>query len=188
MNRFYQCLLIGSTVLLSWLGMQIVHEFGHVLGAWLSGGTVAKVVLRPLTISYTALATNPHPLLTVWAGPLIGAGLPLAVWWCAAACNLPGTYLLRFFAGFCLIANGAYIGVGSLARIGDPAVMLANGAPVWQLWVFGVVTVPLGLWLWHGLGKDFALGKTARKIHPVAACVILLLLIFTIAIEWALGR
>ena len=185
MNRFYQCILIGSTVLLSWLGMQIVHEFGHVLGAWFSGGTVAKVVLHPLTISYTTLTTNPHPLLTVWAGPVIGAALPLAVWSCAAACRLPGSYLLRFFAGFCLIANGAYIGVGSLARIGDPAVMLSNGAPVWQLWTFGAATAPLGLWLWHGLGKHFGLGKASKKNHPLAAYVILLLLIFTIAIEWA---
>jgi hypothetical protein len=24
--------------------MMVVHEFGHVVGAWLTGGTVAKVV------------------------------------------------------------------------------------------------------------------------------------------------
>jgi hypothetical protein len=47
----------------SWLLMQAVHESGHVLGARLGGGTVAQVVLHPLTISRTDLAANPHPLL-----------------------------------------------------------------------------------------------------------------------------
>jgi hypothetical protein len=31
-------LLAGSTLLASWLGMQAVHEAGHVLGAKLTGG------------------------------------------------------------------------------------------------------------------------------------------------------
>jgi hypothetical protein len=42
-KRFHQFILIGS-LLLSWLAMTVVHEFGHVVGAWLTGGTVAKVV------------------------------------------------------------------------------------------------------------------------------------------------
>jgi hypothetical protein len=36
--------LILSIVLASWLGMQVVHEFGHVVGAWLTGGQVSQVV------------------------------------------------------------------------------------------------------------------------------------------------
>ena len=82
--RLHQALLMGSTLVLSWLGMMAVHEFGHVLGAWLSGGTIAKVVLHPLTISRTDLAHNPHPLLVVWAGPAVGVLLPLLAWGAAA--------------------------------------------------------------------------------------------------------
>src|SRR5258707_10264948 len=119
MKRVHQVVLIVSAVLLSWLGMMIVHEFGHVVGAWLTGGTVAKVVLHPLTISRTDLSYNPQPLIVVWAGPVLGVWLPLAAWGGAVLLRLPGRYLLRFFAGFCLIANGAYIGVGELDRIGD---------------------------------------------------------------------
>src|SRR6266852_2985807 len=101
--------LIVSTVLGSWLGMQAVHEFGHVLGARLTGGRVAQVVLHPLTISRTDLSHNPRPLLVVWAGPAFGVLLPLALWGVAAGLRLPGAFVLRFFAGFCLLANGAYI-------------------------------------------------------------------------------
>jgi hypothetical protein len=77
-NR-HQVILIASTLLGSWLGMQAVHELGHVAGAWLTGGRVEKVVLHPLTISRTDLAHNPAPLLVVWAGPTVGVLLPLAL-------------------------------------------------------------------------------------------------------------
>jgi predicted Zn-dependent protease len=48
-------MLIGSTVVGSWLGMQAVHELGHVLGAWWTDGDVSRVVLHPLSISRTDL-------------------------------------------------------------------------------------------------------------------------------------
>ena len=38
MKRLPQLLLIASTLVASWFGMQAVHEFGHVLGAWLNRG------------------------------------------------------------------------------------------------------------------------------------------------------
>src|SRR5207244_10528916 len=109
-DRLHQVVLITSTVLGSWLGMQAVHESGHVVGAWLTGGRVDKVVLHPLTISRTDLAHNPHPLPVVWAGPIVGIVIPLLLWASAARLGMPGTFVLRFFAGFCLLANGLYIG------------------------------------------------------------------------------
>jgi Peptidase M50B-like len=69
-RRLNQIVLILSTVLGSWLGMQAIHESGHVFGAWLTGGRVTRVVLHPLTISRTDLAHNPSPLAVVWAGPV----------------------------------------------------------------------------------------------------------------------
>src|SRR4051794_31007732 len=113
-QRFHQTVLIVSALLASWLGMQAIHEFGHVVGAWWTGGRVAEVVLHPLTISRTDLAENPSPLLVVWAGPVLGCLLPLVPWGLAEALRWPWAYLPRFFAGFCLIANGAYIAGGSL--------------------------------------------------------------------------
>src|SRR3954454_8287879 len=91
-NRLPQVVLIISTVLGSWLGMQAVHEAGHVLGAWLTGGRVARVVLNPLTISRTDLEHNPRPRAVVWAGPLVGVAVPVAMWAAAAAGRLPGAF------------------------------------------------------------------------------------------------
>ena len=60
----------------SWLGMMLVHEAGHVLHAWVSGGTVTKVVLGPLVISRTDVNPNPHPLFEIWGGPVWGCLVP----------------------------------------------------------------------------------------------------------------
>jgi hypothetical protein len=189
MKRLHQGILIAATVSGSWLGMQAVHELGHVLGAWLTGGRIAKVVLHPLAISRTDLALNPSPLVVAWAGPAIGVALPLLGWIIAARARLPWTYLPRFFAGFCLIANGAYVAFGSLDRVGDCGEMLRHGSAIWHLWLFGAVTVPAGLWLWHRQGMHFGLGPAGEKVSPgatyvcLATCVLLVLLGFMMAGE-----
>jgi hypothetical protein len=167
--RVHQAVLIVSAAALSWLGMMAVHELGHVAGAWWTGGRVAKVVLHPLTISRTDLTHNPRPLAVAWAGPALGVLLPLAAFGVAAALRWPGAYLLRFFAGFCLIANGAYIGAGSFDGVGDAGDLLRHGSPPWPLWLFGLVTVPAGLALWHRLGPHFGLGPARGTVSPWAA-------------------
>ena len=177
MNRLPQIVLILSTVVGSWLGMQAIHESGHVLGAWLTGGRVERVVLHPLTISRTDLTLNPNPLVVVWGGPVFGVAMPLLLWAVAAAARLPGTFVLRFLAGFCLLANGLYIAVGSFDRVGDCGEMLRHGSAMWQLWLFGVLTVPVGLSLWHSQGRHFGLGPAKGKVSrsvayaSLAACV-----------------
>ena len=177
MKRIHQSVLIVSLLPLCWFAMMGVHEWGHVIAGWATGGEVQKVVLHPLSISRTDIEPNPRPLITVWAGPLIGVLLPLAIWAICFWRRLPCEYLFRFFAGFCLIANGAYIGVGSAEGIGDAGKMLQFGSPTWLLCLFGVITIPLGFRLWHGLGPKFGLGKSPNKTNPKTAYTMLFLLI-----------
>lgn len=174
--------LLPATLIAAWFGMQQLHELGHVLGAWLTGGRVECVVLHPLSFSRTDLAHNPHPLVVVWAGPMLGALSPLLMWLTAERFKLPGAFVLRFFAGFCLLANGLYIGVGSFDKVGDCGEMLRHGAHIWQLWLFGIATAPAGLLLWHGLGRHFGLGRKAIEpslpvVYGTAAVSIALLAI-----------
>ena len=183
MNRAFQVLLIGAAMLLAWLWMQIVHELGHCFAVWLTGGSVERVVLHPLAISRTDVDPNPQPLLVVWAGPVVGVLLPLAIWGLAVAARWRLAWLLRFFAGFCLLANGLYIGVGSLERIGDAGDMLRHGSPTWTLWLFGIVTAPVGLALWNGLGPHFGFGGGSPPIDRQAAYACLALLVATIVAE-----
>ncbi len=181
-NRFHQALLILSFIPLCWIGMMAVHELGHVIAAWLTGGTVTKVILHPFSISRTDVIPNPNPFLVVWGGPVIGVILPMIVLFVFHSVRTPLTYLARFFAGFCMITNGAYIGIGSLDRIGDAGDMLKNGTPVWFLWLFGLITLPIGLQLWHGLGVNFGFGKSQGRINSLTAYITLLLLIFIVIV------
>ena len=185
--KYHREILIAATLLGSWLGMQAVHELGHVSGAWLTGGKVEQVVLHPLTISRTDLSENPVPLAVVWAGPLVGAILPLLLWLAAAATKVPGSFILRFFAGFCLIANGLYISLGSFGRIGDCGEMLRHGSAIWHLWLFGLIAAPIGIWLWHGQGVEFGLGKSAKTVNPIIAYIIAAISIATLVAEILLG-
>lgn len=186
--RVHQLVLIVSTLLVSWLGMMIVHEFGHVLVAMLSGGKIERVILHPLVFSRTDLSVNPHPLLVAWGGPVMGCVLPLIAYGAAAAFKVPGHYLLRFFAGFCLIANGGYIGIGSIDRVGDTYQMLLFGSQRWQLWLFGLVASAGGFCLWHRLGSSFGIGPTPKRVAPLAAYAMASLLVVIVCTELLLVR
>ncbi|MCF6284255.1 MAG: molybdopterin-dependent oxidoreductase [Candidatus Hydrogenedentes bacterium] len=62
---------IIATVL-SWYGMMMFHETGHCVGALLRGGAIESVGIPLLGFSQTHYRENPHPLFTVWAGPVGG--------------------------------------------------------------------------------------------------------------------
>jgi hypothetical protein len=187
-TRLLQLNLIVSLALLSWLAMQAVHEFGHVAGAWCTGGIVAKVVLYPTFISRTDLATNPHPLAVVWAGPILGSLLPLVAWGAAVIWRLSAAYLLRFFAGFCLIANGAYIGAGSFYRAGDAGDMLRHGSPIRQLWLFGTAAIIAGLLCWNRLGGHLGFGEAKGHVSRRDSLGCLAGFIFVAAAEFLLAN
>jgi hypothetical protein len=183
MKQFFQAMLIISTILLSWLAMMVVHEVGHVLHAWMSGGTVAQVTLHPLDFSRTELASNPHPLFVAWGGAVWGSVIPLLL--LLLACRLRWTwwYVGAFFAGFCLITNGAYIGAGSLMGAGDAGDLLRHGSPQWLLIVFGLSVFALGLRLWHGLGRHFGLGVSQGQVDWRAAVGVTVAFLVLVLVE-----
>ena len=144
---------IAITVLaVSWWAMTACHELGHILGAYATGGAVQHVELRPWHFSRTDVDPNPLPGIVVWSGPIVGIALPLLVWLLRRKMKLT-----RFFAGFCLIANGCYIGAGWAICAGDTYVMHLTGTPNWLMAAFGVICLALGLCLWHGLGPRLGL-------------------------------
>ena len=173
-DHLYQFVLIASTLGSCWLGMQIAHELGHVLTAYATGETVSKVALHPLIISRTDVSHDRHPLLVIWGGPAIGSLLPLVLLAVAKSLRCGLFYLFQFFAGFCLIANGVYLGVGSFGGVGDAGDLLRHGSPQWTLIAFGLVCTPAGLWLWNGLGPHYGLGNSKGEVDRRA-------------VRWAIG-
>ena len=182
MQRLQQIAFVVSLLALSWMGMMATHELGHVLGALVSGGIVERVVVHPLTISRTDVTPNPNPLIVVWLGPIVGCILPLV-----AAMLVPqrlpfARRTAMFFAGFCLLANGAYIAVGSIDKVGDCGEMLKHGSPLWTLLLFGAITIPIGFWLWHRIGSAKEFLARPELVKPATAWTFLVATVVVFAI------
>ncbi|HWB11081.1 MAG TPA: M50 family metallopeptidase [Pirellulales bacterium] len=156
MVRPFACLFFTATLAASWLAMTATHEFGHVLHVWLSGGRVVGVELPPRGLGHTRVSLNPHPQFVAWGGACWGSilGTSAIVFTRRGALS---RWCGRFFAGTCLIANGAYLGIGGL--FGDPNgaddahELLRQGAHAWQLQLFGLVAASAGLVVRHRLGR-----------------------------------
>ena len=145
-------LVVAPGIYPSWLAMMTVHEAGHVLHAWLSGGTVSAVRVPLTGFSVTEFSTNPRPHFVAWGGAVWGCALPLLAWAALRLLRWRGRSVAQFFAGFCLIANGVYLGVGWKWRAGDAGDLVDYGTPVWVLVGFGLIATGVGLYLWHLLG------------------------------------
>ena len=146
MPRIRQIMFVGSILALCWLGMMAIQEPGHVIGAVMTRGTVQRCVLHPMAILRTDVLPNPHPVVVVWMGPIMGSVLPIA-----ALYFLPSRFpvtrqIVQFFARFCLVANGRkadthrkeknkksrHSGFGHRFRPGREAVCSGSDA-VWRL-------------------------------------------------------
>ena len=131
-----------------WFGMGVVHELGHVFAAWGSGAMVERVVLLP--ISRTDVIGVEYPLFVYGAGAVFGATFPILLWLLALRLRWKAAFPFRFFAGFCLVANGAYIGCDfSVTGPTDAGLLIEHGANRLLLVLFGILCVSTGLFLWH---------------------------------------
>ena len=90
--------------------------------------------------------------------------------------------LLQFFAGFCCIANGAYLGIGVFDRIGDAGEILKAGSPPSMLIAFGLIAFFAGLTIWHRLGSPLAIlhNRTVYDSWLVNGLVATLILVIVV--------
>jgi len=183
MQHFPQILLIVSFVAFSWLAFMETRNGCKTVIATDPPVIQAVSAWPNSCTTWTALARNPHPQLVAWGGPVWGALLPVVLLITARRLRSRGVYLFRFFAGFCLIANGLYLLVDSFGRGGDGGTLIRTGASPWELLLFGVSTCSLGFWFWHGLGQHFGLGSARGRVSRGAAVASMCLLAVTVAAE-----
>ena len=163
-------------MLAAWAGFYLVmasHESGHLLAALATGGRIDRLDLSPIGLSQTHLAHNPRTLVVAWAGPVVGVLDPLLAWllvvWMRRRSQpIVEEPVITFLAGMCLIANGAYLGLGWIDRIGDAGQMMRLGTPIALMIGVGIVCVAIGLLLWHRMGNGLRLsqltGKNTRRL------------------------
>jgi hypothetical protein len=154
----------AGLLIVFWYLMMAVHESGHLVATLALGGTVERVILHPLAISQTVRSGSQSPLADCWAGPLLGGVLPVAAWLAARRWWRAAAGELRLFAGFCLLANGVYLGLGWIDRVGDAGEILDDGGSRWSLILFGLVAVASGLLLIDGGQRTLGFGAQARTI------------------------
>lgn len=182
-RRASQFVLIVGLVAFCWPMMMLVHEAGHVAGAWATGGHVQRVVWHPLLLSRTDVEPNPSPKIEVWAGPVIGAALPALLAAIVVAFRLKMSYLLVAFAGFCVLANGLYIGWGTFDPAGDAREMIRLGVPRWSMLAFGLAATLGGLWLLDRVSPILGFGNRPRRIRTNHVVLVLT----AAAIVWIVG-
>ncbi len=83
---------------------------------------------------------DPHPLITLWAGPLLGVAVPLI------AASIIRKRWAWFVADFCLIANGGYLALAWLSgdHFLDTTRLLAGGAHPASIVVYCFLTIGFG--------------------------------------------
>lgn len=178
-------MLLGEfAIVASWLGMMIVHELGHVLHAWLSGGMVSRIVLNPISFSRTDLSRNSAPLFVAWGGAVWGSAIPLSLW--LTVRRHPLAFLVRFFAGFCLVANGLYLAVGAAMPVGDAEEMLRLGCPPVMLPIVGIPLAITGFTCWNGLGRSFETAACKPQSGALPAAAVAALSLAILMTMWTL--
>lgn len=182
-KRLSQIILICLLLCFSWLGMQAVHECGHILAAFFTGASIEKVKLNPLEFSQTVLSVNPYPLFVAVSGALFGSILPLFIYIVFRAFNLRYLYVFKFFAGFCLLCNGLYLGAGGFINAGDAFDIIKCGIPLWALLLWGIFTVPSGFYLWHNEGRYFGFGDDVSNVDKNASLLLLCMILLLFLIE-----
>lgn len=136
------------TLLLSWFPFMCVHELGHILSAKINHGTIEEVKLIPWEFSHTIINNSHHPLMDVWAGPIVGCFLPLVIWLLTRNKNTIRFYT-GSFAGFCFLANGLYIGLGWIDKVGDTGDIIRNNGNIASMVIFGFIACVSAFMMWH---------------------------------------
>lgn len=127
-------------LLVSWCVMVTTHEAGHILAGCACGGELVDYELRPWKLPHSYFNPDPHPLITVWAGPVLGVLLPISV------ALIVRKQVMWLIADFCLIANGSYLAAAWFSgdRLLDTQRLIDAGAPAWSIATYIVATCLIG--------------------------------------------
>jgi hypothetical protein len=120
--------------------MTFTHEMGHVIGGTCCGGSLKSADLLPWHLPYSIFEPDPFPLVTLWAGPILGVLIPVL------AAMLTQRDWMWFIANFCVLANGTYIAVAwfSGERYLDTPRLLENGASPVAVALYCLICIGIG--------------------------------------------
>jgi hypothetical protein len=159
-SKVRQWLDCGFLLVWSWLVMTLLHELGHIIVGCSAGGDLRDFELRPWCLPHSFFASNPAPLFTLWAGPVLGCFVPLAT---ASLLKRPAVW---FVAWFCVTANGIYLLLGYYSGDNelDSYKILQMGTPDWILVAVGSAMTLAG---YTGFRTEFQ-RRIDQSVLPIA--------------------
>ncbi|MEM7477058.1 MAG: hypothetical protein AAF483_18905 [Planctomycetota bacterium] len=127
-------------IALAWVVMTTTHELGHIVAGCACGGTLASYSLSPISLPFSIFEPDPHPLVTLWSGPILGASVPVLIAWL-----FKHSYAM-FIGYFCLLANGVYIGCAWFSgdQYLDTPKLLEHGASHASILIYCLITIGFG--------------------------------------------
>lgn len=133
-------LRLVALLIAAWCVMTFTHECGHIVCGCACGGKLISADLLPWHLPYSIFEPDPHPLVTLWGGPVLGVVVPLLIAWLFRA------QWLWFIAHFCVLANGAYLTTAWLSgdRYLDTPKLLEHGAHPLTIAVYCAITIGCG--------------------------------------------
>ena len=120
--------------------MTFTHEMGHIIGGACCGASLKSADLLPWHLPYSIFEPDPFPLVTLWAGLIIGVVAPVGL------AIIVQRDWMWFIANFCLLANGTYIATAWFSgdRYLDTPKMLEHGASPITIAVYCLLTIRFG--------------------------------------------
>lgn len=120
--------------------MILTHECGHIIGGVAAGATLTNFDIVPWRSPYSLHSPDPYPLVTLWAGPLLGIAIPVA------SAALIRRRWAWFIAHFCLLANGGYLALAWISgdRSLDTLRLLDAGANPATILLYCCLTIAAG--------------------------------------------
>jgi hypothetical protein len=131
-----------------------LHELGHILSGWLSGGEFRYIDVYPFHFSTTILQPNPYPGLVTWSGLLLGWALPLLTipFWHVEWSGIGPA--LQSWSAYCWLAFGAYLALAAGESLSDTGQLMTAGWSVSILFVVGAVVASGGYYIGrHGVSR-----------------------------------
>jgi hypothetical protein len=166
----------------AWVVMTISHELGHVIAGLVGGARLIQLELRPWHLPHCLLAGDRHPLVTLWAGPVLGCLFPLLA---ATTMSRPAIW---FIAWFCLLANASYLLLGYFtgdAQL-DTAKMIAAGGRPMEILGAAILALPIGYIQFRRSCIDLVSGRSPA-MSPRLLAMSLVALLATLGTQAALG-
>jgi hypothetical protein len=168
-------------LLWAWVVMTVTHELGHVLAGVVGGARLTELEVRPWHLPHSILVNDDYPLMTLWAGPVLGCAIPLLV------ASLTGRPACRFVAWFCVVANATYLLLGYFSGDGelDSTKMIRAGARPLELLGATLVALPIGYLKFRKACVELITGQdppmTRRGLCISTAALLTVIVLQTIA-------